>query len=502
MSLSKQLLYINGQFMDSESKDAITVINPANEEVIGTTPKAGKLETEAAIYAARKAFDSGVWSDLAPEKRAEKLMIMADLLTERMDLFNLLLQKETGGIIGKAMVETGMTVQLLRYYAKMISSPIKYDHAETHPYEHATYCYSFLNREPIGVVSCIAPFNFPFILAMMKVVPALAAGNTMIVKPSSETPLATMEFARIVDDAGLPAGVFNTITGPGSVVGEILASHPMVDKVALTGSTETGRKILEYAAQTIKVSTLELGGKSANIILEDAELDAAIDGSLQTWLFHAGQVCHSGQRLLVAKSIYDEVLNRLVERASHVKIGDPMDPTTLVGPVISAKQKKIIEEYIQIGKAEGARVAFGGEPLTGGIFDKGFWINPTIFADVDNSMRIAQEEIFGPVLCVIPFEDEEDAIRIANDSIFGLGGGVWSKDIKRAVKVAKRIRTGNVWVNNYATQGCDSVFGGVKQSGLGKELGPEGLLAYTQAKFIHVDLECDHGARYAWMFTK
>lgn len=502
MSDNKKLLYINGQFLDSTTGEYITVINPANEEIVGNVPKAGKAEADAAVQAARFAFDSGVWSDLAPEKRAEKLVRMGELLTERMDMFNELLMKETGCIIGKAMVETGMTIQLFNYYAKMISSPIRYDHKEMDPYEHATYSYSFINREPIGVVTCIAPFNFPFILATMKIVPALAAGNTVVVKPSSETPLATMELARIAHDAGVPAGVFNTITGPGSVIGEILASHPLVDKVALTGSTETGRKILEYAASTIKLTTLELGGKSANIILDDAELDAAIDGSLQTWLFHSGQVCHSGQRLLVAKSIYEEVLKRLVERASHVQIGDPRDPATLVGPVISRKQKESIERYIKIGIEEGARVAFGGKPLEGGIFDKGFWVHPTIFADVNNSMTIAQEEIFGPVLSVIPFEDDEEAIRIANDSIYGLGGGVWSQNIKRAVSVAKRIRTGNVWINNYATQGCDSVFGGVKQSGLGKELGMEGLLAYTQAKFIHVDLECDHGARYGWMFTK
>lgn len=505
MGDNKYLMCIDGKLVDCASKKTIEVLNPANEEVVGTVPHAAPEDVDAAVKAARKAFDSGVWSDLPPAKRAEAMMKIVELLNERQQVLMDLVMKETGGTAMKAGVEVGLNMQLLTYYADLIRSPLRYDVGFVSPMadEVAAYSHGFVQRAPHGVCAGIVPWNFPFVLGVgLKLAPALAAGNTFVLKPPSEAPLATIEFARMVQETGiLPPGVLNVITGSGAVAGEALASHPMVDKVGFTGSTEVGRRIMELAGPTIKVTTLELGGKSANIILDDADLDLAIDGSLFGFLFHAGQVCISGTRMFAPRSRYDEILQRLADRASKIIVGDPADPQTNVGPVISRAQKEKIASYIQSGIEEGARLIFGGKPLQGKTFEKGFWVQPTIFADVRNDMKIAREEIFGPVLSVIPYETVDDAIQMANDTIYGLAGGVWSTNISRAVDVAKRLRTGTVWVNTWHTQGCNTPFSGWKQSGLGTELGVEGLLAYTRPKYIHVDLVCDGPSRYGFLFS-
>ncbi|WP_346354129.1 aldehyde dehydrogenase family protein [Azotosporobacter soli] len=489
-------LYINGQFSKGENEARLTVINPSDESVVGSVPSATLAETDAAVAAARLAFDSGVWSGLSPAQRAEALLrIAAEVKADQETLVDLLI-KESGSTVGKANGEVNLAIKTLTYYAKLLQSPYE-EAAIAADEEAALYSHNFIRREAIGVCAAIVPWNFPLSLGVWKIAPALAAGNTIVVKPPSEAPLALLAFAKAVHRAGLPKGVFNMLTGSGKVIGEALAAHPLVDKVAFTGSTEVGKRVMSLAAQSnLKITTLELGGKSANILLEDADLDEAIDGALFAFLYHSGQVCESGTRLLVPRSKYEEVIKRLVERAEKLKIGDPGDPETSIGPVISKRQQEKIAAYISGAIKEGARLVLGGEPLSGKTFEKGFWVRPTIFADVKNEMTIAREEIFGPVLSVIAYDSEEEAIRIANDSIYGLGGGVWSKDYRRAVEVAKQLRTGTVWINSYHLLSPIAPFGGYKQSGIGRELGLQGLLAYTQTKHIHLDLANDRGARY------
>jgi len=494
-------IYTNGQFIDSIDKERIQVFNPANETLVGTVPKATLEDIEVAVGAARAAFDNGSWSGLSSKERGDALLSIAAEVEKRKAKLVYLLIKESGSTVGKATIEVTLAISTLKFYADLISRPYTYEGIV--PMEEASiYSYNFIKREPIGVCAAIVPWNFPLSLGVWKIAPALAAGNTIVVKPPSEAPLALMEFAEAVAAAGIPKGVFNMVTGSGKVIGEALAAHLLVDKVAFTGSTEVGKRIMTLASQSnLKITTLELGGKSANILLDDADLDIAIDGSLFATLFHSGQVCESGTRLLVPHADYEEVIERLVARVADIKIGDPSDHTTSIGPVISRRQKEKIEGYIRSGVEEGARLVYGDQPLEGKPFDKGFWVRPTIFADVTNDMKIAQEEIFGPVLSVIPYHDEAEAIRIANDSIYGLGGGVWSKDYRRAVNVAKKIHTGTVWINAYHSISPSTSFGGYKQSGIGRELGMQGLLAYTQSKHIHVDLENDKGARYKTFFS-
>ncbi|MFN2615437.1 MAG: aldehyde dehydrogenase, partial [Actinomycetota bacterium] len=348
--------------------------------------------------------------------------------------------------------------------------------------------WGIVRREPYGVTAAITPWNFPFILMMWKAAPALATGNSIVIKPATYTPLSTLEFARILQETDLfPPGVINIVPGAGAAAGEELASNPMVDKVAFTGSTEVGRRIMQLASGTVKKTTLELGGKSANILLDDADLDIAVPGALWATFLHQGQVCHSGTRLFVPASLHDEMIARLVETAEGLKIGSAMDFESDMGPLIHRTQYETVERYVRAGLDEGAKLVTGGERAHVAGCDGGYFYKPTIFTDVTNDMKIAQEEIFGPVLSVIRYESVEDAIRIANDSIYGLGGGVWSRDIPRAINVAKRIKTGTVWINDYHLLNAYAPFGGYKQSGVGRELGTWGLREYQQTKYIHVD---------------
>jgi aldehyde dehydrogenase (NAD+) len=357
--------------------------------------------------------------------------------------------------------------------------------------------WNFVNREPLGVCGQIIPWNFPLVMACWKIAPALVTGNSIVIKPASNTSLTALELVKALEETGLfPRGVINIVTGPGATVGEEIASNPLVDKVAFTGSTEVGRRIMQLASGTVKKVTLELGGKSANIILPDADMDLAIDGALFATFFHQGQVCESGTRLLVPEKLHDEVLERLVARTAEIVVGDALDFESGMGPLVSEAQLRTVEKYVEIGKAEGARLVAGGKRPAG--LEKGYFYEPTIFADVSNEMRIAQEEIFGPVLCVIKYKDTSDAIRIANDSIYGLAGGVWSTDLPEAIDVAKKIRTGTVWINDFHLLNDVSPFGGYKQSGVGKELGMHGILEYTIAKHIHVGISSKRSDRFVW----
>lgn len=352
-------------------------------------------------------------------------------------------------------------------------------------------------REPIGVVAAITPWNFPLVLAMWKIAPALAMGNSIVLKPASNTPLGSLKLAELAVEAGIPPGVFNVITGPGSSVGEALVTHKEIDKVAFTGSTEVGRKIMELASGTVKKVTLELGGKAPAIVLPDADLELAIPGILLGVFFHSGQVCESGTRLLVHESIYEEVIQKLAATSSTIKLGNPLDPSTGMGPLISKQQMETVLSYIESGLNEGARLVCGGKRASGPEVDNGYYIEPTIFADVTNDMKIAREEIFGPVLSVIKYSTEEEAIEIANDTIYGLSGGIWSRDVVKANKIASKIKAGTIWINDWHMFRVDAPFGGYKQSSLGRELGTNVLDEYTEVKHIHTSLTNENNQRPA-----
>jgi aldehyde dehydrogenase (NAD+) len=338
-------------------------------------------------------------------------------------------------------------------------------------------------HEPVGVCTAIIPWNFPLQMAVWKIAPALAAGCTVVLKPAPETPITALELAKLIDQTDLPKGVVNIITGDAEV-GEEMVTNPMVDKVSFTGSTEIGKRVMQLASGTIKKVTLELGGKSANIVLDDADMELAVDGSLYACYFHQGQCCVAGTRLILSGKIYDEFIDRMIDKMKKMKIGDPMDKDTDIGPLVSQKQQKRVLDYIELGKKEGAKLAYGGNVPAG---LNGFFVEPALFVDVKNDMRIAKEEIFGPVLSVIKVDDEKQAIDIANDSSYGLAGGVWSRDISKAADIANKLRAGTVWVNEWHLLNDFVPFGGYKQSGIGRELGIEGIKAYTETKHIYID---------------
>jgi acyl-CoA reductase-like NAD-dependent aldehyde dehydrogenase len=342
-------------------------------------------------------------------------------------------------------------------------------------------------REPIGVVAAIIPWNFPLKMAIWKLGPALAAGNTVVLKPSQETPATAMELARLIHEVGLPKGVINIITGYGNDAGAEMVSNPMVDKIAFTGSTLVGQQIMRSAAGTLKKVTLECGGKSANIVLDDADMSIAIDGALYAMFYHQGQCCEAGTRLFLPESIADEFMQNMVAKTAKMKVGNPMNMDTDIGPLVSKKQQDAVLGYISKGRQEGAKLAVGGNVPSSPECANGFFVEPTIFDHVDNTSTIAQEEIFGPVLCVIRYKTTDDAVRMANDSIYGLGGGVWSKDAEKAMSVARRLRTGTVWINEWHLLNERAPFGGYKQSGIGREFGIDGLKEYTETKHIHID---------------
>ncbi len=359
--------------------------------------------------------------------------------------------------------------------------------------------WNFVWREPIGVCGQIVPWNYPLLMTIWKIAPALAAGNTIVLKPASYTPLTALRLTQLIHEAGLlPRGVLNVVTGPGAEVGDALARHPGVDKVSFTGSTETGRHIMRLASDTIKRLTLELGGKSPSLVMPDADLELATDGVLFGVFFNGGQSCEAGTRCLVPESLHDEFLERLVTRARSLRIGDPLDLETDLGPLVSEAQCRVVEEYIEVGKSEGARLVTGGRRVRVPGFERGPFVEPTIFTNVLNGTRLAQEEIFGPVLSVIPYRTVTEAIELANASRYGLGAAVWSRDLQGAIEVAKRIRTGTVWINDHHIILPRAPFGGYKQSGIGREHGIYGLMAYTELKHIHVDLMQKRTGRVWW----
>lgn len=480
-------LFVDGKWKDAISCETFNVKNPGNGEVIATVAKAGKEDTELAIASARKAFDSGVWSKKSPQERAQLLINFSNKIMEHSGELAYLESISSGATVRRiSNLDILYLVDLLQQTAKFT---LEYPFVESLPVlPFPGPSNNQVWRESIGVVAAITPWNLPMLLAMWKIAPALAMGNSIIVKPASNTPLSTLKLAELAIEAGIPKGVFNVVTGPGSTVGEVLATHPEVDKIAFTGSTEVGRRIMQLASNTIKRVTLELGGKSPAIVLPDADLDITIPGSLFGFCLHSGQLCESGTRLLVHDSIYDEVIERLKGLAASIKIGNQLDMESGMGPMASKQQLETVLNYVEDGIKEGARLVCGGKQLKGEGYENGYFIEPTIFADVDNKMKIAQEEIFGPVLCVIKYSTIEEAIQIANDSIYGLAAGIWSKDVNKALQVSRELKAGTIWINDWHMLRSDAPFGGYKQSGFGRELGRYALDEYTQVKHVHCSL--------------
>ncbi|MEU0196136.1 aldehyde dehydrogenase [Streptomyces afghaniensis] len=476
MTHDSSSLFIDGQWVTSHSAEVNTVINATTEEAMGRTPIADAADVDAAVAAARRAFDGTGWSDLQPGERADAMERFADEMAKRSTLIAETVTAENGMPISLSVGANGFSgAGLLRYYAGLIREfPLEEIRAGDRMGD------ILVRREPLGVVAALVPWNYPQGLAMMKIAPALAAGCTVVLKPALETALDANIMAEAAAAAGLPAGVFNVVPG-GVEAGQALVAHPGVDKVSFTGSTAVGRIIGEVAGRLLRPVTLELGGKSAAVILDDADIPAAVAGLTDVSFPNNGQTCTANTRVLAPAHRYEEVLDAVTDLARSMTVGDPLDPATAIGPVVSARQRERIEGYIATGRGEGARLTTGGgRPAH---LDRGWFLEPTVFGDVRNDMVIAREEIFGPVIAVIPFRDENEAVALANDSDYGLAGSVWTGDAERGMAVARRIRTGTVGINGYRVDNA-APFGGYKASGLGRENGPEGLMAFFQVKSV------------------
>ena len=481
ITIERPELLINNRWQPAASGKTMDVINPATEDVIAAVPAADRADVDAAVAAARAAL-SGPWSKMSARERGRLVNRLSARLMEKADDVARLETLHNGKPISESRnIEIPAAAECFEYYAGWADKVM----GETIPVKgnHLTYTL----REPIGVVAAIVPWNFPLLLAAWKVAPALACGNTVILKPASQTPLTALALGQIAVEVGFPPGVLNVLTGPGSVLGQALVEHPGIDKIAFTGDTTTGKAIMRSAADTLKTITLELGGKSPNIVLEDADLDAALRGAAIGIFYGKGEVCAAGSRLLVDRKIKDEFIDKLAARTKKMAPGDPLDPRTRFGAVSSKKQLENVLRYIASGKEEGATLVAGGERADIGT-GKGYFVQPTVFADVRPEMTIAREEIFGPVLAAIEFADLDEAIAKANDSPYGLAAGVWTRDIKKAHYVARKLQAGTVWVNTYNVYDTAAPFGGYKQSGFGREMSAHALQHYTQVKSVWVDL--------------
>jgi len=472
--------YVNGQFVASASGETFPVYDPSTEEVIARVPVANADDVDAAVQAARAAFDSGPWPKTTAQDRGRILFKLAEKVRQNAASLAELESRNTGKPIVEAEFDIADVATCFEYYGGLATKVL--GHVNPVP----ANAISFTLREPVGVAAQIIPWNYPLLMAAWKLAPALAASCTCILKPAEQTPLTALEFANYFEEVGLPPGVVNIINGFGETTGAALVAHPGVDKVAFTGSAAVGKIIVKSAADTLKRVTLELGGKSPNIFFTDADWEAAVDGALFGVFINQGEVCSAGSRILVEKKIYPKFVEAMTEKAKRIKLGPPLERETKMGPLVSKEQYDRVTSYLDLGKKE-AKIAIGGaRPKQ---FAKGYYVEPTIFYDVDNSARIAREEIFGPVASVIPFDAEADAIRIANDTPYGLAAAVWTRDIYKAFRVVKSLRAGVVWVNHMQPTYVEAPWGGYKQSGFGRELGPWGLEEYLETKQVFVNLD-------------
>ncbi|MBI2892882.1 MAG: aldehyde dehydrogenase family protein [Deltaproteobacteria bacterium] len=474
-------MWIDGEWTTARSRGTREVVNPASQEVLARAPEATAEDVSAAVGAARAAFDSGPWGKTTAQDRGKLLFEVARGIRARAAELAATDSRNMGKPIVEAEFDVADAANCFEYYGGLATKI----HGDT--LNVPDNALSIVVREPVGVVGQIIPWNYPLLMAAWKLGPALAAGCTAVLKPAEQTPLSALMLAEILASVELPRGVVNVVTGDGPVAGAALVSDPRVDKVAFTGGLETGRIVIKTAADTVKRMSIELGGKNPNVVFADADFEAAVDGALFGAFANQGEVCSAGSRLLVEKKIYDRMLGALLEKVTRIKLGDPLDRATKMGPLVTAEHREKVLSYIEIGKREGRLLCGGGAPQRPDLA-KGFYVEPTIFADVDNRARIAQEEIFGPVLTVIPFEGEEEAVRIANDTPYGLAGAVWTRDVFRGIRVLRQIRAGILWLNTYHPTYNEAPWGGYKQSGFGRELGPYGIEHYLETKQINVNL--------------
>lgn len=476
-------LFINGEFVDARSGETFRTSNPATEELITEVASAGEDDVAAAVDSARAQMEPGSdWQKMKPRDRAKILWKLADILNANAAEIGRIETLDNGKPIFESQyVDTPAAAECLYYFAGWSGKVT----GETIPVQDGAFTYTL--REPVGVVGAITPWNFPLMLAVWKIAPALACGNTIVSKPASNTSLSLLKFAEYAREAGLPAGVLNIVPGRGSVVGNAMLDHPGIDAIAFTGSTEVGRELMARASKTLKKISLELGGKSPNIVFADSDLDAAAKGALNAIFYGKGEVCAAGSRLLVEDAAHDELLSKITERAAKMAPGDPMNPKTRLGAIVSKDQMETVLGYIESGKNEGAKLLAGGERGDIGT-GKGYFVKPTIFDEVDPSMKIAREEIFGPVLATIRFSDVDDAIAKGNATVYGLAAAVWTRDISKAHRVARSIKAGTVWVNTYNLYDPALPFGGFKESGFGRDQGRDALEKYTQTKSVWMNL--------------
>ena len=476
-------LLIGGEWRDASGGKTFETINPATAEPLTTIADASAADVDAAVQSARTAFDdlAGPWRKMSASERGRIIWKIADLLEQNIDELSELETLDNGKpIFESRYIDMPMVVDVFRYFAGWATKI----HGETVNINESAF--TFTQREPVGVVGAIVAWNFPLLLASWKLGPALACGNTVVLKPAEQTPLSALRFGQLCLEAGLPAGVLNIVTG-GPETGKALVQHPLVDKVAFTGSTMVGKEIMRSAADTLKRVTLELGGKSPNIVFADSDLDQAVKGAINGIFYGKGEVCCAGSRLFVESKVHDDFMNKLVERTKKLRPGDPLDPKTRLGAIVSEQQMKTVLSYIEAGKTEGAQVMFGGNRVDIGN-GKGYFLEPTVFGGVKNDMRIAQEEIFGPVLATIPFDDIEQVAELANRNQYGLAAALWTRDIKKAHALSKRLRAGTVWINTYGLMDAALPFGGFKQSGFGRELGMHAIEHYTELKSVWLSM--------------
>ncbi len=484
------LMYIAGEWTKASDNGSRTVYNPATGDVIAVVAEATLADGERAIRAARAAFDEGPWRSSSAHERALLLLRLADKIDEHAAELAAVDTMNNGKPLRESEFDVTDAANCFRYYAGLATKP----HGQA--FDVPAPSQTFVVREPVGVCGQIIPWNYPLLMAVWKMAPALAAGNVCILKPSEVTPLSALILASLMEEVGFPPGVVNVLTGAGPVVGHLLAESHLVDKIAFTGGTVTGRSIMQAATGNLKKISLELGGKSPNIVFADADFETAVDYALYAIYVNAGQVCSAGSRLLIERSLHDRFMERLVERATRIQVGDGFDPNTEMGPLITPAHMEKVERYIATGLAEGARLLCGGKRPEGALGQRGNYLLPTIFTDTTPDMRIVQEEIFGPVLVVQTFSDEDEAIRLANDTIYGLAAAVFTSDVAKAHRVVKQVRAGITWINTYHPTYNEAPWGGYKQSGIGRELGTFGFEEYTEVKQINVNLAVEQTGWY------